>query len=171
MTALALLALVTGLVAGVALFARARRVGHRSQAPPCVGEVMLPSPSVVSEELVVEEARRRFPAGLSGALPVVDHAGHAVGVLHAGDIIALPLLARASCLVAQLADRDPTLLTETGADAAEVLNREAVARTGFAIVTDRRFRLAGIAWCPPPPEQEEAWSSPAFASTSPTTPT
>ena len=180
MTALALLVLVAGLVAAVALLARARRAVHgrapaevsmRSPAPPRVGEVMLPSPSVISEELVVEETRRRFPGGLSGALPVIDHAGHAVGVLHAGDIIGFPPLARASCLVAPLVDRNPSLLAEAGADAAEVLGREAVARTGFAIVTDRRSRLAGVAWCEPPPEQEEAWSSPAFASTSPTTPT
>ena len=179
MTALALLTLVAGLVAAVALFAGARRVVHRrapvasmrSPAPPRVGQVMLPSPCVISEELVVEEARRRYPGGLSGALPVIDHAGHAVGVLHAGDIVALAPLARASCLVAPLVDRDPALLAETGADAAEVLGREAVVRTGFAMVTDRRSRLVGVAWYPPPPEQEQPWTSPAFASTSPTTPT
>ena len=149
----------------------AARQGGSGSSPSRVGDVILPSPSVVSEEHVVEEARRRFPDGLSGALPVVDHAGHAVGVLHAGDIVALAPLARASCLVAQLADRDPALLAEAGADAAEVLGREAVVRIGFAIVTDRRSRLVGVAWCPPPPEQEQAWSSAAFASTSPTTPT
>jgi MtN3 and saliva related transmembrane protein len=148
-----------------------------------VEDVMLPSPSVISEELVVEEARRSFAAGLSGALPVVDHAGRAVGVLNAADIGALPPLARASCLVGQLADRDPAILARAAAGAAEVLGREAVMRTGFAMVTDGRRRLVGVAWCRPParpreardvttpPGKEQSWSSAAFASTSPKTPT
>jgi uncharacterized protein with PQ loop repeat len=140
------------------------RQADSGSSPSPIGDVMLPSPSVISEEQVVEEARRRFAPGLESALPVIDHAGHAVGVLHAGDVTALPPLARASCLVAPLVDRDPALLAETGADTAEVLAREAVTRTGFAMVIDRRCRLVGVAWCPPPPEREQPWSSPAFAS-------
>jgi CBS-domain-containing membrane protein len=115
-----------------------------------VADVMLPAPSTVSEELVVEEAQRRFFAGRVGALPVVDHAGRAVGVLSSSAIAALPSLDRSSCLVAQLADRDSALVADTVLDAAEVLSREAVVRTGFAMVTDRRRRLVGLAFCPPP---------------------
>lgn len=51
-----------------------------------IGDVLLPSPRVVSEHLVVEEARRRFARGFPGALPVVDHAGRAVGIVSAADI-------------------------------------------------------------------------------------
>jgi MtN3 and saliva related transmembrane protein len=149
------------------------RRGGSGSASVRVEDVMLPSPSVISEELVVEEARRHFTAGLVGALPVVDHTGCAVGVVHAADIGALPPLARASCLVAPLVDRDPDLLAETAADAGEVLGREAVARTGFAMVTNRRCRLVGVAWYPPPRPsgEEQSCSSAAFASTSLTTPT
>lgn len=124
--------------------------GRPSSSALRVGDVMLPSPSAVSEELVVEEARRCFFGRDAGALPVVDHAGRAVGILSGGAIAALAPLDRASCLVAQLADRDPALVAETVLDAAEVLGREAVVRTGFAMVTDRRHRLVGVAWCPPP---------------------
>jgi uncharacterized protein with PQ loop repeat len=130
------------------------RVGHPRGRPSSsalrVGDVMLPSASAVSEELVVEEARRCFFGSYAGALPVVDHAGRAVGIVSASNIAALPPLARASCLVAQLADRDPALVAETALDAAEVLGREAVVRTGFVMVTDRRHRLVGVAWCLPP---------------------
>lgn len=127
-----------------------RRRGRPSSSALRVGDVMLPSPSAVSEELVVEEARRCFFGRDAGALPVVDHAGRAVGILSGGAIAALAPLDRASCLVAQLADRDPALVAETVVDAAEVLGREAVVRTGFAMVTDRRHRLVGVARCSPP---------------------
>lgn len=175
---LADVALAAGLVAALAAFAKARRVvQRRSPARPAaaadspsrrVDEVMLPAPTVVSEELVVEEIRRRLSAGLSDALPVIDHGAHAIGVLHARDVAALEPLARASCLVAELTDRDPALLAAAAADADEVLGREAVARNGFALAIDGRRRLIGVAYCPPP-EKEPPWSSPASGSTSPAT--
>ncbi len=152
----------------------ADRPGAAASPPARVDESMLPAPSVVSVEQVAEEARRHFAPGLSCSLPVVDHAGRAVGVLHAHDVAALPPLDRASRLVAGLVDRDPALLAPAATDAAEVLGREAVVRTGFAMVTDGRGRLVGVT-SPPEheqeQEQEQPCNSPAFASTSPPTPT
>lgn len=135
-----------------------------------VEDVMLPSPDVISEEQVVEDARHRFTDGLASALPLIDHAGRATGVVHADDLAAAPPLDRASCLVGELADRDAALLAATDADPVEVLGREAVKRAGFAMVVDQRHRLVGIAWCPPPSEGEPPQSLPAATRPHATTP-
>jgi len=120
---------------------------HASPAP--ISEVMLPPAVVVPDELVVEEACRRFfgDAGHDpSTLPVVDRAGRAVGVLERAEIEALPKVDRTSCLVADLADRDPGLIASMGLDAGPVLERQAVVRSGVALVVDRRRRLVGVAW-------------------------
>jgi MtN3 and saliva related transmembrane protein len=133
------------------LLRRLRAEEQRPSSAPRIGDVMRPAPSAVLDELVVEEASRGFfrgPAqGEPTVLPVVDRHGRAVGILRCADIAALPPADRASRLVAQLADRDAAVIAWTGLDAGRVLARPAVARAGFALATDRRRRLVGVAWC------------------------
>ena len=124
--------------------------GRPSSSALRVGDVMLRSASLVSEELVVDEARRSFFGSYAGALPVVDHAGRAVGIVSASNIAALPPLARASCLVARLAGPRSRSCGRDCPRRRRGARREAVVRTGIVMVTDRRHRLTGVAWCLPP---------------------
>jgi CBS domain-containing protein len=134
-----------------ALRPRPRRGEERSTPAPRIGDVMVPAPPAVLDELVVVEARRahfRGPASSEpSVIPVVDRYGRAVGILTRADLAALRPADRASRLVAELADHDPAVIASMELDAGAVLARPAVVRAGLVLVTvtDRR-RLVGVAF-------------------------
>ncbi|WP_210491966.1 CBS domain-containing protein [Patulibacter sp. SYSU D01012] len=107
-------------------------------APQAAGSAPATPTVAASAEQMVEEAARGALGHGRAAVPVVDHAGRAVGVLRAADVAALHPAERAERLVGTVAVRDRELLAGPDDDVAALRRRPAVAAAGLGLVVDRR---------------------------------
>jgi CBS domain-containing protein len=109
-----------------------------------VRELMSTPVTTISSELTLSDAQRYFQRYRYTAFPVIDAAGHAVGLLSIDRLEKTPRSQWHDRLVGGLADRDPALLVEEHEDVATLLERPAFTRIGRATVIDASQRPIGI---------------------------
>ena len=85
-----------------------------------------------------------FLADRFASFPVCDEDGRALGIVTLAQIERLAPARRESCVVGEIAERDPTLLVREDDDVALVLERPSFARVGRAAVVDERGRAVGL---------------------------
>jgi Zn-dependent protease len=95
--------------------------------------------------LSVEDALGRYFARYRyTAFPVVDAAGHVIGLVMLQDAEGVPRAQRSRVRAEQIADRDRALTVGEDADVAALLERPAFARVGRATVTDSSGAPLGL---------------------------
>jgi Zn-dependent protease/CBS domain-containing protein len=78
------------------------------------------------------------------SFPVVDERGRATGLVSVTQIDALTAAQRSTRRIAEIADRDPSLIVPGGEDVARLIERPAFARVGRAAVVDEAGKPTGI---------------------------
>lgn len=92
----------------------------------------------------LQEARELSARYHHTAFPVIDADGRALGMLSLKHLEQPPHPHRPTATVAQLADRDPTLLVEEHEDVAHLLQAPAFGRVGRAAVVDASGHPVGV---------------------------
>jgi Zn-dependent protease len=106
--------------------------------------LMSAEPDVVREHATVLQAAEQFAQSRHTAMPVVDAAGTAVGLVSLTDVARVHPGDRRDVLVASIMRRDGDLRIEAGDDVAELLQRPVFAEVGRAVVVDDAGRPVGI---------------------------
>jgi Zn-dependent protease/CBS domain-containing protein len=108
-------------------------------------ELMTASPVTVREDVTVQEAVKTAfgPRGYT-ALPVVDPAGHWVGLLSLSQVARIRSSERGHRLAGDVADHDPALRITESDDILDLIENPSFARTGRAVVCDQTSVPVGI---------------------------
>ena len=109
-----------------------------------VGEIMTSPVVTLSERWTLRDAAAQFATHLFSAFPVVDGAGHVVGILTIGDVRHVPPIERLTTSVGDIASRAPELIVDAATPIADVLERPAFGHAGRAVVVDERGAVAGV---------------------------
>lgn len=139
------LVLVGWFIAGSSTGERAHATIVETLAGLTVGDVMSTAPVVIPDRWSVQEVLRHL-AGPEGsrhrAFPIVDLAGHPVGVVGLTDLVTVPVPARPRTAVRDLVRTPPLVLTPT--DPLErVLERPPTSGRDLVVVTDEA-RVVGV---------------------------
>jgi Zn-dependent protease/CBS domain-containing protein len=109
-----------------------------------VGEIMTSPVVTVGERWTLRDAAAQFATHLFTAFPVVDGAGHAVGILMIDDVRHVPPIERLTTTVGDVASRAPELLVDPATPISDVLERPDFGHAGRAVVVDERGAAVGI---------------------------
>jgi len=138
------LALIGGFLV-LAAGAEAQQAEARRTFGDCrVAQLMTRDPVVVEATLPLQDAVEVFGAALHPAFPVVDAAGHAVGLLTIDDVRRIPVYDRRLRRVADVAELDPGVLVDPQDRIVDVLPRRMFVTLGRAVVTGPAGEVAGV---------------------------
>ena len=119
-------------------------VGEPRDAAIQVGDVMSRPAATVRAQSTLAEAWRLLPEATGAAFPVVDGAGHAIGLLTDPQLERAASADRYALLAATVAERAPELIVAAGEDVAVLLRRPAFRRVGHAVVVDAGRAPIGV---------------------------
>jgi Zn-dependent protease/CBS domain-containing protein len=109
------------------------------------GDLMSAPPVALRADGTLEDAiADGFGVHLFGGFPVVDDAGHVVGVITLEDVRMVPAGQRTWTATGAVATRDAELLTAAETPVTELLMRPAFGRVGRAVVVDEAGRPLGL---------------------------
>lgn len=108
------------------------------------GELMSQPAVSLPSELPLEDAQHYFARYRYTAFPVTDAAGYAVGLIRIDRLERTPRPAWAQTTVADIADRDPSLIAGEPEEVVHLLERSAFQRFGRAVVVDHAGRPSGV---------------------------